>query len=566
MFFGVAWLVERFSFLTECFRFIQTHFESVVRSHDSNFADLPLSFVKSFLNLSGITEDVIWMAAVTWLKKDPAERLQVLPELLACLCFQNLDEHLATEILGNPLVKEHLLNSIPQNSICRKTYVGNLFKQFANNSKNNDNSEKLKSLILRSKTVYGTYPLPSKSRLPKCLFLFSGSATHVSFDKKFYITFDEELDVWQEINGNPIWPQALVSVGSRVYIFDESENKILALNLEDKTWTHVKPMNTQRHEYSVVAMGLNIYVLGGTLFNSQVHTSLVEKYDCVTGCWEEVRSMPTSCTFAVGAENVICAVGASRNPEDFQMIAQVYNPDKDTWALINGPNIYRENFALVSLRDKIYILGGSNNGKYLRSVEEYDTEEDTWKLFVDLPFPYYSPKAIIYKDTILVCTAKRAYQQQGSGPARMKNTKQRKVLLQQKPAPMGNQKRLFEDKQRKRRTTEPKTTMSREITGICQPRSMKRKQPDDARSIPLQEPRKTKRVFRFRGKVRELQSKEEARIPESSADKKNRPIQRPRNEKKRGFGSEYQPPEMIENPKLEIPNMARILRQENAGV
>ncbi|XP_035206051.1 kelch-like protein 10 [Stegodyphus dumicola] len=161
-------------------------------------------------------------------------------------------------------------------------------------------------------------------------------------------------------------------------------------------------MNTQRHEYSVVSIGLNIYVLGGILFNSQVHTSLVEKYNCVTGRWEEVRSMLMSCTFAIGAENVIYAVGSSRNPEGFQMIAQVYNPEQDIWSLINAPNIYRKHFALVSLRGKIYILGGSNNGEYLRSVEEYDTEEDTWKHFADLPFPYYSPKATIYKDMILV--------------------------------------------------------------------------------------------------------------------------------------------------------------------
>ncbi|XP_035206056.1 kelch-like protein 40a [Stegodyphus dumicola] len=101
LFFEVAWSVERFSFLTECLRYIQTHFESVVSSQYSNFANLPLSFVKSFLNLSGITEDVIWVAAMKWLKKDPVVRLQVLPELLACLCLQNLDENLATEILDS---------------------------------------------------------------------------------------------------------------------------------------------------------------------------------------------------------------------------------------------------------------------------------------------------------------------------------------------------------------------------------------------------------------------------------------------------------------------------------
>ncbi|KFM75118.1 hypothetical protein X975_17582, partial [Stegodyphus mimosarum] len=61
---------------------------------------------------------------------------------------------------------------------------------------------------------------------------------------------------------------------------------------------------------------------------------------------------------------------------------------------------------------------------------------------------------------------------------------------------MGKRKRLLEDKQRKHQTTELKPTTSRETTGICRPRSMKRKQPDDARSIPFQEPRKTKRVFK----------------------------------------------------------------------
>ncbi|XP_035206039.1 kelch-like protein 12 [Stegodyphus dumicola] len=343
------------------------------------------------------------MAAMTWLKKNPVERSKVLPELLACLCLQNLDEPLATEILENPFVKEYLLNSEPQNSICCKDFEKNLITEFENNTKNNDNSEKLKSLISKAKVIFGIYPITSQSRLPKNIFLFSGSASQFSFEKKFYITFDEELDIWQEIDETPIWPQALVPIGSRVYMFDESENKILALNLEDKSWTQLNPMNIPRNEYSVVDIGLSIYVLGGTIFSSHVHTSLVEKYNCLTGLWEDVSSMlPMNSGFAIGAENVIYAVGVIQNGRDFEMIAQVYDPEQDTWSLINAPNIYRNNFALVSLRGKVYILGGTDNGEYLRSVEEYDTEEDIWKPFADLPFPYYSPKATIFKDMVLV--------------------------------------------------------------------------------------------------------------------------------------------------------------------
>ncbi|XP_035233755.1 kelch-like protein 28 [Stegodyphus dumicola] len=400
MYFEVAWFVERFSFLTECFRFIQTHFESVVSSHDSNFADLPISFVKKFLNLNGVTEDVIWMAAVTWLKKDPVGRQQVLPELLACLCLQNLDEPLATEILENPLLKEYLLNSI-----CCKNYETNLSTEFPNKAKNNYNSEKLKSLVVKSKIIYGFDLQTSQTRLPKNLFLLF-SESQFSFQKKFYITFDELHDIWQEIDETPIWPQALVPIGSRVYMFDKFENKILALNLEDKSWTQLNPMNIPRNEYSVVDIGLSIYVLGGTTFSSHVHTSLVEKYNYLTGLWEVVSSMNhMNCGFAIGAENAIYAVGVMQNDRGFEMIAQVYDPQQDTWSLINAPNIYRNNFALVSLRGKIYILGGTNNGEYLRSVEEYDIEGDTWKPFADLPLPYYSPKATIFKDMILVYDA-----------------------------------------------------------------------------------------------------------------------------------------------------------------
>ncbi|KFM73404.1 hypothetical protein X975_14035, partial [Stegodyphus mimosarum] len=100
-------------------------------------------------------------------------------------------------------------------------------------------------------------------------------------------------------------------------------------------------------------------------------------------------------------------------------------------------------------------------------------------------------------------TAKRTQQHpQGSGPARMKKTKQGIVPLQQKPAPMGKRKRLMENKQRKRPTPELKPTTSEQATEIWQPRSTKRKPPerstkrktpDEARSIPFQETKKSKK-------------------------------------------------------------------------
>ncbi|KFM72896.1 hypothetical protein X975_11475, partial [Stegodyphus mimosarum] len=56
------------------------------------------------------------------------------------------------------------------------------------------------------------------------------------------------------------------------------------------------------------------------------------------------------------------------------------------------------------------------------------------------------------------------------------------------------------------------------------------------------------KIERFRGKIRILQGKEEARVPEHSADEKTRAVQRRRNEKNVRAGSKYRPPEKTENP------------------
>ncbi|KFM73878.1 Retrovirus-related Pol polyprotein from transposon 297, partial [Stegodyphus mimosarum] len=92
-------------------------------------------------------------------------------------------------------------------------------------------------------------------------------------------------------------------------------------------------------------------------------------------------------------------------------------------------------------------------------------------------------------------TAKRRQLQQDPSSTRTRSTKQIKVPFQQRPAPVGQLKRHLQDKQRKRQTTKPKP--QEVTTRICQPKaSMKRKQLDDKRSTPFQEPRRTKRVFK----------------------------------------------------------------------
>ncbi|GBN00312.1 hypothetical protein AVEN_481-1 [Araneus ventricosus] len=107
---------------------------------------------------------------------------------------------------------------------------------------------------------------------------------------------------------------------------------------------------------------------------------------------------------AVTIKDEIFIVGLSRSELVHRiMIFQAYDTEKDSWISLPAPNIWRREISIVVFHEKLFIIPGRENVEpQPKKVEAYDPLQNIWISLPDLPFLYFSPKAVVLDDKIIV--------------------------------------------------------------------------------------------------------------------------------------------------------------------
>jgi len=58
--------------------------------------------------------------------------------------------------------------------------------------------------------------------------------------------------------------------------------------------------------------------------------------------------------------------------------AEKYNPENKTWSPIPDMKYARTHFAIAVIEDKIYVIGGYDDGSNICSVEYFSDEDNKW--------------------------------------------------------------------------------------------------------------------------------------------------------------------------------------------
>jgi hypothetical protein len=141
-------------------------------------------------------------------------------------------------------------------------------------------------------------------------------------------------------------------------------------------WSPLDSTNIPRYGSALVALNDRLYVIGGGSSSSDTFTNRMEVYDPVSNLWTDAPSMATPRAFLGAAVffGVIYAING-RSPAVFGTgngpLANVeYDPPSNTWSFPNqGANVFRQKLAASALDNKLYVLGGSNVGGFLNSME-----------------------------------------------------------------------------------------------------------------------------------------------------------------------------------------------------
>lgn len=116
--------------------------------------------------------------------------------------------------------------------------------------------------------------------------------------------------------------------------------------------------------------------------------------------WKKLQSLPRGLSGgeAVTINGKIYLV-AGRNDVSICSDFLMYDPDLDTWTKLADIPEKRMNLALVTLKQKIYAVGGD---KFLASNYEYTLESNSWKKLKDMPTPRQHIDCGIYENNIFI--------------------------------------------------------------------------------------------------------------------------------------------------------------------
>lgn len=128
-------------------------------------------------------------------------------------------------------------------------------------------------------------------------------------------------------------------------------------------WEQKSNMSTTRSAVTAAVYNQKIYVFGGyydSFDKKLIRTDAVEIYDPETDTWSQGANMPTarSWSSAITLDNKIFVIGGTDNNKSLRSIVEVYDPLTNSWTRMNNMPLSIQGMGAVVLNDEIYVIGG----------------------------------------------------------------------------------------------------------------------------------------------------------------------------------------------------------------
>jgi len=397
-------------------KFLQKHFKSVSESEE--FLAVGLAEVTELVGrdeLHVVTEEIVFLAVLRWIKQDPEERAVHLPALLVrvrlpLLTPQFLADRVATEELirsshqCRDLLDEardyHLmperrpqLKSFISRARCCRDLVGVIYAVGGQTKSGNS---------LSTVEVYD--PIQGRWRDAEAMSMLRSRVGVAVMQNRLYAiggyngqerlntveVFDAATGRWSKVAAMNCKRSAVgaVAVGDHLYVcggFDgiSSLDTVERFEPEENSWSLVSSMTKHRSAAGVVQLFGKIYALGGhnglSIFDS------VEVYDTVSAVWEEtVPMLSKRCRLGVATLNGKIYACGGYDGSSFLRSVECFDPVTSKWSYISSMNVTRSRVALVADMDRLWAIGGYDGMKNLSTVEMYNPETDAWSFVASM--------------------------------------------------------------------------------------------------------------------------------------------------------------------------------------
>jgi len=179
----------------------------------------------------------------------------------------------------------------------------------------------------------------------------------------------------------------LVTLGSKIYAVGGSRSIGSERSIEMwdggslGEWTEVGQTNGYRQDFCALAWGDDgILVTGG--YDDVGQQTRVELYNVTAGTWRMLARMPEgkglhACGYYQGGVVVAGGWTASEDGEDISQSVAWYDPQEDSWTMLEPMKRGRSSFALQTINGTLTAIGGWN-GMYTESVEQMG-QDGKWR-------------------------------------------------------------------------------------------------------------------------------------------------------------------------------------------
>ncbi|XP_063415045.1 kelch-like protein 3 isoform X1 [Mytilus trossulus] len=338
------------------------------------------------------SEEIVLDAVLKWVKHDQKRRIAELSDVLQFVRLPLVSPY----FLFDKLDTEELLMMAPG---CRKFL-----------------DEAMKYHILKDRRMEMSSPrvVPRRCMAVETIVYITGGEIYNRNYLNCVEGYNLENGTWMKLKDLPFsrcHHCSVVSEDMHLYIAGGcNKEKVVVNNVMryerylDK-WIKVASLNTPRAKFAMAALDGYIYAIGG--FDGTSRLSTVEKYCPKTNKWSFVASLalPTSRIFAVGLNGFLYAAGGDVDPGNSTMVDAFirYNPVCDVWENLKNMSFSRAVSGLVTLKGKIYAVGGITEGVYSsKDLECYDPDTDVWTCLSPMMESRFDPGVTAFNNQIFV--------------------------------------------------------------------------------------------------------------------------------------------------------------------
>ena len=145
-------------------------------------------------------------------------------------------------------------------------------------------------------------------------------------------------------------------------------------------WRQGASMETARVEHNAVVLQEHIYVIAG--HNGEVCQSSADCYNPLTDQWTEISGMSKvrRCAAAVAVGRNLFVVGGfgDMTAETIEPSCEIFDPGANQWSLVPSLSIHLAASGIVSTGDRVYLFGGEDETFLNKEVLCCDIREKIW--------------------------------------------------------------------------------------------------------------------------------------------------------------------------------------------